>query len=136
MILYHFSVERYAEAIRQNGLLSVAEKHRRGLYPEGYTSAPEQFEGEDELVWLTRDPNSNAGIQIVEAPVLVTVEAPTATRWLAAADRYGVPGWWRDILRKAALELSPNNSDRDWYVVEGLIPVEQVLSVEVLSRAA
>jgi hypothetical protein len=138
IVLYHFTVQRYAASIRRDGLLSIAAKREAGMYPNGWQPAPPQFPKEDDLVWLTRRPDGNAGIQgTVEPKIRVTVEVDNAIRWTQAADRYGVSDEWRKILRDVGLRLSgPENSDRDWYVVEDRIPPERILAVEVFEAVA
>ena len=129
--LYHFTLARFAPSIREHGLLSIAGKAEAGMYPDGWKPAPPQFEREDDLVWLTRKPDVEAGIQgQPDATVRVTVEVEEASRWVTAADRYGVPPYWREILRNAAQALTPGNSDRDWYVVEHHIPPERIVAIE------
>jgi len=137
MILYHFSIARYEQSIRENGVLSMAEKKRRGMYPDGWEPiVKDVFPRESELVWFTRDPDGNAGIQTDEAVVRVTVDIPDAERWKTAADRYRVPEWWRELLRDAGLMLSSNNSDSDWYLVERTVTPDEITNIEVLSNEA
>ena len=131
IVLYHFTLARFVDSIREHGILSVAAKAEAGMYPPGHRGPPEMFAGEDDLVWLTRKPDGNAGLQGMGPKIRVAVEAEDAVRWTQAADRYGVPPRWREILREGGVALGgPNNDDRDWYVVEDRVPPEQITAIE------
>lgn len=148
MNFYHFSIQRYADSIREHGILSPAEKMRRGLYPSDYQLPPTMFAMENELVWLTRSPNAYAGVQRPELwngirraagwddegefqPIRVEV-AVEAKAWRTVHPKYGVPPRWMEALRLAGWKMSEFNSARDWYVVVTLIPPEKIVDIVAL----
>jgi hypothetical protein len=130
--LYHFTHETYVEDILALGLLPLAEKIERNMIPraniDALLSAPEETQIGDIFVWLTRSPVLNGSGAATESAngdqVRMTVEVE-AERWQDAADRHGVSEEWRRALRRAS-----GGNPGEWYVVEGVIPPEQIIAVE------
>jgi hypothetical protein len=134
VILYHFTIERYVDSIREHGILSIAEKRRRGMYPAGWEPAPESWDTENETVWLTSDPDSNAGIVGMEPVYRVTVDVDNAIKWYAYMAAKHIPGNIRRGLRVAALALSPTNRDVNWYLTEETIPPDRITSIDLYTK--